>query len=183
MSRLISGRDGVKLYQRRMAGQRNFIDQVKKPAHGQGKITEKYWFSPRGEIFPVEYEHGDQALTIARELEFISPAKSISDYGFRSKWELARGLFLNKGWLRVQVYDAKTVGLNARPSALERKSTEEAVFQILPRPREFFFQENWPYTLEYRVAAKDLKRHGWKKTVREARRLALSQKQNSKSSP
>ena len=164
--------DKVKQYKKRMAGQAAFIDQNKKPAHGQGSIKEKYWFSPKGEIFPVEHEHGDQALTIARELELISPDKSIGDYGFKSKWELAKGLLLDKGWLRAQVYDAKTIGLNAKPASLEKRSTEDAVFNVLARPREFFFQENWPYTLEYKATANDFKRHGWKKTVRNARRLA-----------
>lgn len=155
-----------------MAMQAAFIDQNKKPGHGQGNIKEKYWFSPQGEIFPVEHEHGDQALTIARELEMISPEKSIGDYGFRSKWELAKRLLINKGWLRAQVYDAKSVGLNAQPAALEKKSTEEAVFAVLPRPREFFFQENWPYTLEYKASVKEYKTKGWKKTIQKARREA-----------
>src|SRR5436853_1129441 len=107
----------VKLYKKRMALQAGFLDQNRKPVHRQGNIREKYWFSPKGKVFPVEWEHGDQALTIARELELIEPEKSIGDYGFRSKWELAKGLLLNKGWLRAQVYDAKSIGLNALPSA------------------------------------------------------------------
>ena len=162
----------MRAYKRRISEQRAFIDQNKRPGHGQGIIKEKYWFSPEGGIYPVEFEHGDEALTIARELKMIAPEKGISDYGFRSKWELAKGLLLNRGWLRVQVYNAKTIGLNAKPSALETKSTEAAVFRVLSNPREFFFQENWPYTLEYKATANDYKSKGWKKTIRGARRLA-----------
>ena len=159
----------VREYKKRMALQAAFIDQNKKPGHSQGNIKEKYWFSPQGGIFPVEYEHGDQALTIARKLKFIGPEKSIGDYGFKSKWELAKTLLLDQGWLRAQVYDSRSVGLNAKPSALEKKSTEAAVFTVLARPGEFFFQENWPYTLEYKAAAAEYKKCGWKKTVRNAR--------------
>ena len=155
-----------------------FIDQNKKPGHRQGNIREKYWFSPAGEVFPVEYEHGDQALAIARELKLIHPDKSIGDYGFHSKWELARGLLLNKGWLRAQVYDAKSVGLNAKPSAIDKKSTEEAVFTVLAKPKEFFFQENWPYTLQYKASEADYKKHGWKKAVKMARRAAAVVQRN-----
>ncbi len=149
-----------------------FIDQGKKVTHGQGEINEKYWFSHKGEIYPVEYEHGDQTLRIAREHKMILPDKAITDYGFKSKWELANGMFLKKGWLRVQVYDAKTIGLNAKPAALEKKSTETASLQVLPKPKEFFFQENWPYTLQYKVSEKEWKNLGWKGAVRKARKEA-----------
>ena len=156
-----------------MAVQAAFIDQNKKPGHSQGNIKEKYWFSPEGGIFPVEHEHGDQALTIARELRMIAPGSSIGDYGFRTKWQLAKGLFIGRGWLRAQVYDARSVGLNAKPSALEKKSAEAAVLAVLARPREFFFQENWPYTLEYKATAAEYKTLGWKNAIRRARREAL----------
>ena len=156
-----------------MAVQAAFIDQNKKPGHSQGDIMEKYWFSPKGGVYPVEHEHGDQALQIARELKMIVPGRSIGDYGFRSKWQLAKALFIDKGWLRAQVYDARSVGLNAKPSALEKECTEAAVLAVLARPREFFFQENWPYTLQYKASAAEYRTLGWKPAIRRARRGAL----------
>lgn len=168
--------DIIRQYKKRIALQNAFEDQSKKPTHGQGTVKEKYWFSPDGEIFPVEREHGDQTLTIAREREMIAPDKSIADYGFKSKWELALGLFLNKGWLRVQVYEAKTVGLNGKISAFKKKSTMKAVYKVLPKAQGFFFQENWPCTLEYRSTAKDFKKNGWKKMIEGIRQSALQAK-------
>jgi hypothetical protein len=162
----------VKEYKKRLEGQRQFIDQNRKVTHGQGIIKEKYWFSPEGEIVPVEHEHGDQMLTLARDSGKILPDKAITDYGYKSKWELANGMFLQKGWLRVQVYDEKSVGLNGKPVYLEKTSTQKAARKVLKNPKEYFFQENWPYTLQYNVSAQDIKKLGWKGAIQAARAQA-----------
>lgn len=100
------------------------------------KIQDKAWINPHGELIHhgLNTTHQEWAIRFLRESN--DPAAQTPEGQNLMKVD---DILLGRGWVRVQIYDTKGMGLQGKPEAV--KANGHAALALLPKPRRVYVMD------------------------------------------